>query len=105
MALSQQFETLDPRSTSEWSCTFTNAGYGEGTMDISPIITQLSIYESIYNNCMFGNIKIQDGTGLVEANGIVGSGLEKIHFEIVTENTAGPLTTNLEKIFTIDYII
>jgi hypothetical protein len=104
MALSHQFETLDPRSTSEWSLTFTNAGYGAVTEDISALITQMSIYESIFNNCMFGNIKIQDGTGLVEANGIVGSGLEKVHFELLTENVAGPLTTNLEKIFTIDSI-
>ena len=104
MSLPQQFETLDPRSTSQWSATFYNAGYGKVEGDISNVIKQMSIYESIYNNCMFGNIKIEDGTGFVEANGIVGSGKEKIHFEMLTENTAGPDTTNLEKIFAIDSI-
>ena len=107
--LPQQFETLDPRSTSQWSATFFNAGYGRVVGDISPIIKQMSIFESIYNNCMFGNIKIEDGTGFVEANGIVGSGRELVHFEVVTENTSplgayGADTANLEKTFTIDSI-
>ena len=100
--LPQQFETLDPRSTSEWSCSFEN--YLGNSEELSGIIKQMSIYESIYNNCMFGNIKIEDGTGLVEANGIIGSGKEKIHFEMLTENTVGFNSVNLEKIFTIGSI-
>ena len=100
--LPPQFETLDPRSTSEWSCSFEN--YLGNSEELSGIIKQMSIYESIYNNCMFGNIKIEDGTGLVEANGIIGSGKEKIHFEMLTENTVGFNSVNLEKIFTIGSI-
>ena len=100
--LPPQFETLDPRSTSEWSCSFEN--YLGNSEELSGIIKQMSIYESIYNNCMFGNIKVQDGTGLVEANGIIGSGKEKIHFEMLTENTVGFGSVNLEKIFTIGSI-
>ena len=102
MSLPQQFETLDPRSTTEWSCSFEN--YLGNSEDIGAVIKQMSIYESIYNNCMFGNIKLQDGTGLVEANGIVGCGKEKIHFELITENTAGGKSANLEKIFTVSSI-
>ena len=100
--LPPQFETLDPRTTSEWSCSFEN--YLGNSEELSGIIKQMSIYESIYNNCMFGNIKVQDGTGLVEANGIIGSGKEKIHFEMLTENTVGFNSVNLEKIFTIGSI-
>ena len=97
------FETLDPKARSEWSCMFEN--YLGKSAEISAIITQLSIWESIYNNCMFGNIKLQDGTGFVEANGIVGSGLEKFHFEIFTENVVSSLSSNLEKVWNIDSIV
>jgi hypothetical protein len=100
--LAPSFETLDPHTISEWNCEFTN--YKGDSAELSGIITQMSIYESIYNNCMFGNIMIQDGTGYVEANGIVGSGLEKFHFEILTPNTASEKTSNLEKEFKIDSI-
>jgi hypothetical protein len=54
---------------------------------------------------MFGSIKVQDGTGFVEANGIVGSGLEKFHFEIFTENVVSTLSSNLEKVWNIDSIV
>ncbi|MDE0953998.1 MAG: hypothetical protein OR994_04925 [Candidatus Poseidoniales archaeon] len=104
MALGHQFETLDPRTTSEWNCEFTN--YRGNSAELSAIISQMSIYESIYNNCMFGNIKLYDGTGLIENHGVIGSGLEKFHFEILTENTAkeGAKTSNLEKIWNIDSV-
>ena len=102
MALGHTFETLDPKARSEWNCKFTN--YRGDSAEMSAIITQLSVWESIYNNCMFGNIKVQDGTGFVEANGIVGSGLEKFHFEVFTENTVASLSSNLEKVWNIDSI-
>jgi len=100
--LESTFETLDPKTTSDWHCEFTN--YRGDSEELSGIIAQMSIYESIYNNCMFGNIAIEDGTGLVEANGIVGSGLEEFHFEILTPNTSSAKTSNLEKEFKIDSI-
>jgi hypothetical protein len=100
--LPPSFETLDPHTISEWNCEFTN--YKGDSAELSGIIKQMSIYESIYNNCMFGNINIEDGTGMVEANGIVGSGLEEFHFEILTPNTASTKTSNLEKEFKIDSI-
>lgn len=95
-------ETLDPRSTSEWNCEFIN--YKGDSAELSPIIKGMSIWESIYNNCMFGNIAIEDGTGMVEANGIVGSGLEEVHFDITTPNMHSVKTSNLEKEFKIDSI-
>ena len=100
--LAPSLETLDPHTISEWNCEFTN--YKGDSTELSGIIKQMSIYESIYNNCMFGNIMIEDGTGYVEANGIVGSGLEEFHFEILTPNTASEKTSNLEKEFKIDSI-
>ncbi len=100
--LPPSFETLDPYTISDWNCEFTN--YKGDSNELSGIITGMSIFESIYNNCMFGNIRIQDGTGLVEANGIVGSGLEGVHFDILTPNTASAKTSNLEKEFKIDSI-
>ena len=100
--LAPSFETLDPRSTSDWSCEFTN--YKGDSAEMSGIIKGLSIWESIYNNCMFGNITIEDGTGMVEANGIVGSGLEEVHFDILTPNTSSLKTSNLEKEFKVDSI-
>ncbi|MEC8987466.1 MAG: hypothetical protein VYD30_05880 [Chloroflexota bacterium] len=95
-------ETLDPRTTSEWNCEFVN--YKGDSAELSGIIKGMSIFESIYNNCMFGNIAIEDGTGMVEANGIVGSGLEEVHFDITTPNTASVKTSNLEKEMKIDSI-
>jgi len=100
--MAETFDTLDPKTISDWNCEFTN--YKGDSGELSGIIKQLSIWESIYNNCMFGNIMIDDGTGMVEANGIVGSGLEEFHFEILTPNTASPKTSNLEKEFKIDSI-
>jgi hypothetical protein len=100
--LAHQFETLDPKTTSEWNCKFTN--YLGDSGEMSGIISQLSIFESIYNNCMFGNIKVEDGTGMIEANGIVGSGLEEFHFEILTPNVSSSKSSNLEKEFKIDSI-
>jgi hypothetical protein len=96
------YETLDPRATSDWNCEFIN--YKGNSGELSGIIKGMSIYESIYNNCMFGNITIDDDAGLVEANGIVGSGLEEVHFEILTPNTSSEKTSNLEKEFKIDSI-
>jgi hypothetical protein len=95
-------ETLDPRSTSEWNCEFIN--YKGDSAEMSGIIKGLSIWESIYNNCMFGNIAIEDGTGMIEANGIVGSGLEEVHFDITTPNMSSVKTSNLEKEMKIDSI-
>ena len=95
-------ETLDPRSISEWNCEFIN--YKGDSAELSGIIKGMSIWESIYNNCMFGNIAIEDGTGMVEANGIVGSGLEEVHFDITTPNMSSVKTSNLEKEMKIDSI-
>ena len=52
--LESTFETLDPKTTSDWHCEFTN--YRGDSEELSGIIAQMSIYESIYNNCMFGVI-------------------------------------------------
>ena len=95
-------ETLDPRSISDWNCEFVN--YKGDSDEMSGIIKGMSIWESIYNNCMFGNITIEDGTGLVEANGIVGCGLEEVHFEISTPNTNAEVASTLEKEFKISSI-
>ena len=98
----QSLETLDPKTISDWNCAFKN--YKGDSDELSGIISQMSIYESIFNNCMFGNIMIEDGTGMMEANGVVGSGLEEFHFEIVTPNSSSAKTSNLEKEFKIDSV-
>lgn len=100
--LAHSFETLDPKTTSEWNCEFTN--YLGDSEEMSAIIKQMSIYESIYTNCMSGAIILEDGTGMVEANGIIGSGLEQVHFEILTPNISSEKTSNLEKEFIIDSV-
>jgi hypothetical protein len=97
-------ETLDPRTLSDWSCKFINYRGDDPAPELGSIIEQLSIWESIYNNCMFGNVMIKDGAGMVEANGIVGSGLEEMHIEILTPNLSDEKTANLEKEFKIDSI-
>jgi len=96
------FETLQPEATSNWNAEFFNME-GEG-IEMSSIIDQFSIFESIYNNCMFGDILLRDGTGFVEAQGIVGSGEEKILFEILTDNQTMGTSANLEKEFRISSI-
>jgi hypothetical protein len=104
MSLPGQFETLEPKAMSEWNVEFTN--YAGDSMEMSPIIDQLSIFESIFNNCMFGNMKLRDGTGFVEANGIVGSGEEKVLFELFTQKSkaSDTKTTNLEKEFRVNSV-
>jgi hypothetical protein len=72
-------------------------------IDITNMIQQLSIYESIYNNCMFGNIIIIDDVGMIETLALVGSGEETIEVFIETPNsTEGMVTTTLEKHFVIN---
>lgn len=102
MGLPATFETLDPKATAEWSVSFKN--YLGDSAELSGIISQLSIFESIYNNCMFGIIKVTDGTGFVEANGIIGSGKEEVKFTLLTDNTGMGKTANLEKEFVINSI-
>ena len=92
------YDTIDPKTVSDWNCKFTN--YLGESEEMSGIIKQMSIYESIYNNCMSGAIILEDGTGMVEANGIVGSGMEEVHFEILTPNISSEKSSNLEKEFT-----
>ena len=96
------YDTIDPKTVSDWNCKFTN--YLGESEEMSGIIKQMSIYESIYNNCMSGAIILEDGTGMVEANGIVGSGMEEVHFEILTPNISSEKSSNLEKEFVIDSI-
>ena len=100
----KKFNTLNPKATSEWNCKFTSI-MGDST-ELAGIIDQLSIYESIFTNAMHGIIQIHDGVGFVEANGIIGSGEEKVHFEIDTSMSTDALgkTANLEKEFAISYV-
>jgi len=88
--------TLDPKTRSNWSCVFKNM-YDE-ELDLGSIIEQLSIYESIYNDCMFGNISIKDGQGFTERQSLIGAGNEKIIVEIETQ-TGSELNSNLRKEF------
>ena len=96
--------TLNPKATSEWNCSFTSI-MGDKT-ELAGIIDQLSIYESIFTNAMHGIIQIHDGVGFIEANGVIGSGEEKVHFEIDTTTSTDALgkTANLEKEFVVSYV-
>jgi len=90
----------DPKTISDWMVTITVAGE---EVDISNMITQISIYESIYNNCMFGNVQITDNMGILETFALVGSGEEEITIDIKTPNAREKMITNdLNKVFTLD---
>ncbi len=89
-------KSLDPKNRSTWSCTFENM-YGE-VYDIGDIVGQISIYESIYNNCMFGGIILEDGNGFSERHNVIGAGIEKIYLNILTTGNA-EVNSNLEKNF------
>lgn len=91
--------TFNPRTASDWAVYFIDQNGTEREM--GSIVEQLSIYESIYNNAMFGVLKIKDATGFVEGHGIVGSGKEIIKFEITTPSAEVETTTNIEKEFVI----
>ncbi len=92
-------KSLDPKSRSTWSCTFENM-YGE-VYDIGDIVGQISIYESIYNNCMFGGIILEDGNGFSERHNVIGAGIEKIYLNILTTGNA-EVNSNLEKTFRVN---
>ena len=99
-----KFATLNPKATSQWNCSFKNI-LGD-SVELSGIIEQLSIYESIYSNAMHGKIEIRDGVGFIEANGVIGSGEETVHFEIDTSMSTDVLVkeANLEKEFVVSGI-
>ena len=79
-----QAQSLDPKQNSAWSCTLTNQEGGE--VHLNPAIVQLSIFESIYNNSIFGNIMILDNMGLLEKFALLGSGKETVTITIETPN-------------------
>lgn len=89
--------TLNPKTASSWSCVFVNSAGIE--VDLSHITEQLSIYESIYNDCIFGNLLIKDISGFSERHKITG-GNETIKVWIETPHTKK--TSNLEKTFNIN---
>jgi hypothetical protein len=96
---SGQSKGFDARCRSPWSCTFENM-YGE-TYDIGDVVGQISIYESIYNNCMFGGILINDGNGFSERHNVIGAGNEKIYVKILTTGGAD-INSNIEKTFRVN---
>ena len=77
-------ESLDPKLNSAWACTLTNQEGGE--VDLLPSIMQLSIFESIYNNSIFGHIIMKDNMGLLEKFALLGSGKETVTITIETPN-------------------
>jgi|LWDU01.1.fsa_nt_gi hypothetical protein len=91
---------FDTRRKSEWNVTITNNAGVE--FDISNIIDQISIYESLYNNCMFGNIKIRNSVGFIETFALLGSGGEKIKIDIGTPNVSGMQENSLIKEFVLN---
>lgn len=88
--------SLDPKTRSDWSCVYKNAFNEE--YDLGGIIEQLSIYESIFNDCMFGNISLKDGQGFAERQALIGSGVEEIIVEIETTGIVDK-NSNLRKEF------
>jgi hypothetical protein len=77
-------QSLDPKLNSAWSCNLTNQEGGE--VLLNPSVMQLSIFESIYNNSIFGNIMVQDNMGLLEKFAMLGSGKESVTINIETPN-------------------
>lgn len=96
----EKSNTFNPKTFSDWSVTFVNQHGVEA--DITDIIVQLSIFESLFNNCMFGTMKLKDAVGWSERNAVVG-GEEQLKIEITTPTLPDGLrTSNLEKVFTVN---
>jgi hypothetical protein len=94
-------ELINMKQASEWYVLLTNIKGDE--VDITTTIQQLSVYESIYNNSMFGTLIIEDDTGFIETLGLIGSGEETIEVFIETPNASENMeTNNIEKVFVIN---
>jgi hypothetical protein len=93
-------DMINMKRISDWYVLLTNLN--GVPVDITNNIEQLSIYESIYNNCMFGNLAIHDDSGIIETLALVGSGEETITVFLETPNDSGMSTTTLEKEFVIN---
>ena len=94
-------ELINMKQASEWYVLLTNIKGDE--VDITTTIQQLSVYESIYNNSMFGTLIIEDDTGFIETLGLIGSGEETIEVFIETPNASENMeTNNIEKEFVIN---
>jgi len=93
-------DMINMKRISDWYVLLTNLN--GVPVDITDSIEQLSIYESIYNNCMFGNLAIHDDSGIIETLALVGSGEETITVFLETPNDSGMSTTTLEKEFVIN---
>ena len=94
--------TLNPRERSAWSCTFTDMYGEEVDMKQHGYIDQISIYESIYNDCMFGKVLLKDMDGFAENHNLIGAGEETIHIKILTTGDAKEIDSNLEKTFRVN---
>lgn len=94
-----QIDSLNPKTRSAWNIVFENM-FGE-ELDLGGIVEQVSIYESIYNDCVFGNVLLNDAQGFTERQQIVGAGDEKIHIKIETTGSA-EVNSNFEKTFRVN---
>jgi len=92
--------SLNPKTKSDWSCEFINSSGEKFDLDFVADVEQLSIFESIYNDCMFGTVQLRDRKGFAERQSIIGSGNEKI--KIWIESPHKGETANLEKTFSVN---
>jgi hypothetical protein len=92
--------TLNPKTRSNWSCEFINSSGEKFDLEDVADVEQLSIFESIYTDCMFGTVQLRDRKGFAERQSIIGSGNEKI--KVWLETPGGSETSNLEKTFSVN---
>jgi len=94
-------DLINTKQASEWNVSIVTMNGEE--VSLTPLVQQVSIYESVYNNCMFGHIIFSDNVGTIETLGLVGTGEEKIKIFIETPNYMTDMdTTDFEKTFVLN---
>ncbi len=91
---------LNPKLSTTWDAVVTTGAGVEA--NITAITATLHLFESIFNNFMYGYIDIVDADGFLEKNKIIGQGKESLFIKMETPNQTGGPTSFLEKKFIIN---
>ena len=99
MADNNPLASFDAKTQTEWSVTYTNMWGKE--LPIHQIVNNISIYESIYHETVFGSVYIEDNIGFCEQFGIIGQGMERFKISMHTKKES-ETSSNFEKEFRIN---
>jgi len=99
MADNNPLASFDAKTQTEWSVTYTNMWGKE--LPIHQIVNNISIYESIYHETVFGSVYIEDNIGFCEQFGIIGQGMEIFKISMHTKKES-ETSSNFEKEFRIN---